>query len=526
MSPEDAPPQRAAAAGEAPARSENPLDRPAIWWSLIALAAVLRLPRLGRSLWYDEIYYSTHERFATWSQLSDSLPTSIAAPLYRILLFGWVSVFGDADIVVRLPSMLFGLGSIALACGIARRRFGAEIALGTGLWLSLSPAHVWYSQEGTPYAMVLCLTLAAVAAGDRIADRASVGRLVLFAGLFLAAALTHVFAAALLASFAIAALCQRRAVRWRWLATVAVVGALLAGWQWHRAVAGGFRMGQAFLRPFDGFEAWMLPFQWYLHGNCLWSVNPYGANLASLAERPLLLTFQLAACALLVRGGWRALAASGRRFDLPIVAHLLALPLAVAALGAMGYRHLYIERYLLVGLPFFGMLILRGAWGLGGRRLGIGVAAALLGANLAAYSAWWAKDDTWTVYKQNPDWRSAAAGLLADGAGSRPSTLASATPPDGLRRYLRRLAPDVDLPIVSIGGLQIARTAKSGRTRLYLIENRYWRGGFAAARAALEQNPRVTPEGTLDYRGVTLYRYTLSRRADVDRQPQRPRSPI
>jgi len=502
------------------------LDRAWIWWSLIALAALLRLPRLGRSLWFDEVFYSTHERFATWSQLVDSLRTSIAAPLYRTLLFAWVSLFGDGDVVVRLPSVFFGLGSIALACGIARRRFGAETALGVGLWLSFSPAHVWYSQEGTPYAMALCLTLAAVAAGDRIADEPSVGRLTVFVGLLGAAVLTHYFVAAFLGSFAIAALWQRNPARWRWLTAVAVVGAFLAWWYLIKIAAGGLQMGQGFLRPFDGFEAWMLPFQWYLHGNCLWSVNPYRASVESLTDRPLLVVFQLVACVLLVRGGRRALSAPERRHGLPLVAHLIALPLAVTALGALGYRQLYIERYLFVGLPFFAMLLLRGARGLGGRRLGIVAMSALVAANVAAYAAWWVKNDSWTVYKQNPDWRSAAAGVLADGARRRESVLVEFTPAAGMRHYLRRLAGAEAPPIVPIGSLRIARAAKRGKTTLYLIENRYWRSGFESVLRALEKDPHATPAGKLLYRGVTLHRFELSRRAGGAQQSQRPRSPI
>lgn len=135
---------------------------------LVLIALALRLPHLGESLWLDEVIYSTHYRSSSVQGLWQFLTQNDPAPLYPILTFAWVSVVGDHEVLVRLPSLVFGLGSIVLAYHIARRVGGGYTAFLAGLFLCLSPAHVWYSREATPYAMTMFLLLENVLATERI----------------------------------------------------------------------------------------------------------------------------------------------------------------------------------------------------------------------------------------------------------------------------------------------------------------------------------------------------------------------
>jgi mannosyltransferase len=132
------------------------LEKPGLVVLFLALfGLVLRLPNLGKGFWLDEVLYSTSywlkSLYKIWS-LFLHLPS---AQLYRVLLYFWINLFGEAEPLVRLPSLLGGISSIVLSYEIAKEYCSPRAALLVGLLLCLSPAHVWYSQDATPYAVTL-----------------------------------------------------------------------------------------------------------------------------------------------------------------------------------------------------------------------------------------------------------------------------------------------------------------------------------------------------------------------------------
>ena len=122
--------------------------------AIVLLAALLRLPDLGvQSLWYDES--------ATWSQVNGSLADLFVRtaadnypPLYNILAWISVAVFGDAEWVLRLPSALLGIGNVPLIYLLASRIGGRTAGLLAAALLALSAFHIWYSQEARMYALL------------------------------------------------------------------------------------------------------------------------------------------------------------------------------------------------------------------------------------------------------------------------------------------------------------------------------------------------------------------------------------
>ena len=42
------------------------------------------------------------------------VPPRFRPPLYALILHGWIGVFGDGEIAVRTPSLLFGLASLVV----------------------------------------------------------------------------------------------------------------------------------------------------------------------------------------------------------------------------------------------------------------------------------------------------------------------------------------------------------------------------------------------------------------------------
>ncbi|MFT4958925.1 MAG: hypothetical protein ACI9EZ_002260, partial [Halobacteriales archaeon] len=166
--------------------------------SVLVAAVLLRVYRLdSESLWIDEIYSVAIRGDAPVAQLltaSDPHP-----PLYYLILNGWVRVFGNGAVAVRLLSVLFGvlgvLGLYLLGCELYDARVGLVAA---GL-LTVSPMHVQSSREVRMYAMLVALVVAATWLYVRVLDE---DRWVLDVGYVvtaLAMLYTHLFAMFVLA---------------------------------------------------------------------------------------------------------------------------------------------------------------------------------------------------------------------------------------------------------------------------------------------------------------------------------------
>ncbi len=128
---------------------------------ILVLALALRLFKANASLWYDEIFtvvnfvrLPTLELIGTFDSLNNHM-------LYSLLAQLTVGLFGESAAALRLPAILFGLGSIFIQWRIARRVTGPTNALIVALLLTLSYHHVWFSQNARGYTGLLFFTSAA-----------------------------------------------------------------------------------------------------------------------------------------------------------------------------------------------------------------------------------------------------------------------------------------------------------------------------------------------------------------------------
>ena len=88
--------------------------------AIAVLAFFARIPGLGRSLWYDELF--TLARFA--GSPADALGTQVAANNHPpASLLAWaVALFTESDLLLRLPFAVAGaLGAAALAWAVESR---------------------------------------------------------------------------------------------------------------------------------------------------------------------------------------------------------------------------------------------------------------------------------------------------------------------------------------------------------------------------------------------------------------------
>lgn len=477
------------------ARSSNRmwmLDQPRFAVALLlVLGLLLRLPNFLRSLWYDEVVKATHQINSSLSRLWHFVSTDYAAPLHPVLMFFWVEVFGEHEFSVRLPSLLFGLASLVLTYRIARR-FEANALLAMVI-VCFSPAHVWYSQEGTHYTMYGFLVLLAVYVWPRVA-RAPLSwptHAIYFVSL-LTASFTHYYAVLLLVPFTLLSLrAEKRMRRVVWLEHALIV-VLLGLWLIGQYGRGGVVSGQGHLRPFTLFEWWMLFFHWYLHGNTLASLFPYRADVGDLLGRPGLLVLQVGFALLLGRGLWRRHEKEGRWPGAELAMYLCVLPLAMFVLTQVGFHHMYTERYLFVGVPFFAIALARGVTGLAPAGVRALLAGIVLTVSVSSYVTLQRTDASWTVYKNNPDWRTAAQSLRDQYATDPKMILVGVIPLDDLDFYLRTLIGNPRPPVFRYIANTFERiVARRQANQIVVVKNLVWPARVDAVIERCRRDPRL-----------------------------------
>ena len=142
----------------------------------LLLAAALRTLRLGfQPLWWDEgysVWFATHPL----AQMAALTAEDIHPPFYYALLHGWAAFLGTGPAALRLLSVIIGMVTIPLLYLVARRMLSARAALLATLLLTISPLHIYYSQEVRMYGLVALLSVGILAAAWRVFEQKSGGR--------------------------------------------------------------------------------------------------------------------------------------------------------------------------------------------------------------------------------------------------------------------------------------------------------------------------------------------------------------
>ena len=376
----------------------------------VVLALLLRLPLLGRSLWFDEVCMSS-QRIGTWEQLLATLYVDIHPPLFVAFMHAWGRLFGDSELALRLPALLAGLATIPLCWWTGHRLVGDRAARWGALLLALSPVHLWYSVEARLYAPMIACTLVAFGTFDRLLDDRRpttrslwwlhLGNVAVMLGLHYYLAIVVVALAAvapvLSAGFTPAA---RRVILWHGIGIL-----LLSGFVFAKQSLGQFETSQDYLRTLTFAELWPFLLDW------CWT----GHTLAPAAQPLLLWTAWLQqglGGALLVLGVVAILRnRAGTRHGSLVLIGLLLLPTFLLVCGWLGYGRTYMERSVLPALPFVFLLAGAGLASLP-RPAHITLGALTLILNIAALAGLFVFQQAhWTVYKPNGDWRAAATWL-------------------------------------------------------------------------------------------------------------------
>lgn len=127
--------------------------------AILALAVALRAYALDRDIWFDEMLMHTG--------YMDLKPLSVLTTfndannhiLYTFLARLSIEAFGDAVWAIRLPSVVFGLASIAAIYAFSRRVMTWQESLLAALILTVSFHHIWFSQNARGYTALLFFSL-------------------------------------------------------------------------------------------------------------------------------------------------------------------------------------------------------------------------------------------------------------------------------------------------------------------------------------------------------------------------------
>lgn len=524
--------------------------------AILVIGLLLRLPQLGESVWYDELW-STHIRLYSLGELVRVSLNDVHPPAYQFFMFLWIRLFGDSEISIRLPPLILGLGTIALIFRLARSAFPLGIALLAAFLLAVSPAHIWYSQEARAYSLVVFLSVLAVHSQWQLLRPDNPGRWwwAVYAAAVGIGVLTHFYLVALVSVLALVALLHGGQRARRLLAidvgAVLCLAALLVA----KDTLGRFATEASYLTAFTPAGMSRLFFDWFVHGNTMFR----GEGWRAWPALALPWAVRLTVITLLVLG-IRYLFRHSVRRTLEILGYTLAVPALLLALGLTGFGRTYIQRSALTSLPFYLMLVAAGIASVASRtpphiRKFVIVLAGVL-AILPAL-ALTLRPETPSVYKPNPGWRAAAV-HLASRRDTQPLLVFATSPATSLIYYgipfSERHAdfyPVVDMPPTRAAGLDTTQrlgrirrrldelTAfgssknfppafkqggpdeliylenesdsiiagvlrRTGRTRFFLVRNAFWLKGYDRLLGGLADNPHYALVDTASFTGLEI----------------------
>ncbi|HXV19036.1 MAG TPA: glycosyltransferase family 39 protein, partial [Candidatus Omnitrophota bacterium] len=215
---------------------------------------------MGESLWLDELFNTSWFMRDWFEAILHSLRREYL-PAYYLLTYGWIGLFGESEISLRMPSLLEGLISIYLAYRIAEMKLGIKPALILALLLAISPTHIWYSSESRPYQLCSMLLLLSLFSFWKLSDRskASIWDWVFFFSTFLAT-FTMLYMPLFTVIFLLSSLLSRAPGRNRSLITCMIILFSLVAFILIKAQISPFPHQYDYLRWFNFIELWMLFF--------------------------------------------------------------------------------------------------------------------------------------------------------------------------------------------------------------------------------------------------------------------------
>jgi mannosyltransferase len=127
---------------------------------VLLLAALLRFHRLDfQSLWFDELMSWVRSSLGTLREVSQSGAERNWPPGYFFLLHYVINLIGDSGFIMRFPSALVGVMSVAAIYPLGRRLFDDMTGVIAAAVLTVLWPPVFYSQEARAYSFLILFAI-------------------------------------------------------------------------------------------------------------------------------------------------------------------------------------------------------------------------------------------------------------------------------------------------------------------------------------------------------------------------------
>jgi hypothetical protein len=365
---------------------------------------------LNESLWLDELW-STHVKLGNVFLLGYQVLYDPHPPFYYVFMFLWIKLFGDSELSIRIPPLIFGILSILLTYALALRFAGKKEALLASFLLCVSPVHIWYSDEARPYSATLFFLLLSIFSYYKLKNtkESSIWYFVYFIAL-LFAVFSHYYVVVYLGIISIMCVLKFDKIKRKVLILNILILASFISFLGLKSLFGEINMELGHLRPFTLYEFWMLFFNWFIFGNSIWNINPYGNDINLISDKPLMFATQIVFYALFIHGVMQIFRESKKRENsdtLDLLFYVFPLPLFILGLDLIGFKKIYIERSVFVVLPFFYIILIKGITGVKARSVSLACTIFIVIFSIIALTSFFKKSNEWTVYQPKPDWPAA-----------------------------------------------------------------------------------------------------------------------
>ncbi len=183
-------------------------------------------------LWIDEYGTSWVVSAGSWREaVARAWQVQCQSPLYYLVVRCFTEVFGSTPLALRLPSVLCGIGTVALAFPLALRIFrDRTVAVGAVATFAVNKDLLIAAQDARPYAMGIVLTVLATFWLVALLERPSLGARAAYVVCLALLVYTNYFSVLVPAGHALYLLTrwEQRQQAWSWVATYGVVAALCA----------------------------------------------------------------------------------------------------------------------------------------------------------------------------------------------------------------------------------------------------------------------------------------------------------
>ncbi len=111
-----------------------------------------------RNLSFDE-QFSVYMAKLPIAAMLKATTWEVHPPLYYLLLRGWINVFGDSDLIVRIPSIIFAAGAIVMMYVVGRTLFDKRVGVLSALVFAVSAFEFQLVQQARMYSLMTLLAI-------------------------------------------------------------------------------------------------------------------------------------------------------------------------------------------------------------------------------------------------------------------------------------------------------------------------------------------------------------------------------